>query len=29
MRCDKTQDSYGAFVAFAYTLILAKSVHKA
>jgi transposase len=29
MRCDKTQDSYGAFVAFACTLILVKSVHRA
>jgi transposase len=28
MRCDKTQDSYGAFVAFACTLILVKSVHR-
>jgi transposase len=29
MRCDKTQESYGAFVAFACTLILVKSVHRA
>jgi transposase len=29
MRCDKTSDSYGAFVAFACTLILVKSVHRA
>ena len=29
MRCDKTQDSYSAFVAFACTLILVKSVHSA
>ena len=29
MRCEKTQDSYGAFVAFACTLILVKSVHRA
>ena len=29
MRCDKTQDSYGAFVAFACTLVLVKSVHRA
>ena len=27
MRCDKTADSYGAFVAFACILILVKSVH--
>ena len=29
MRCEKTADSYGAFVAFACTLILVKSVHRA
>ena len=29
MRCEKTTDSYGAFVAFACTLILVKSVHRA
>jgi hypothetical protein len=28
MRSDKTQDSYGAFVAFACTLNLVKSVHR-
>jgi transposase len=27
MRCEKTADSYGAFVAFACVLILVKSVH--
>ena len=29
MRCEKTKDSYFAFVAFACTMILVKSVHRA
>jgi transposase len=29
MRCDKTSDSYGAFVAFACSLIFVKSVQMA
>jgi hypothetical protein len=29
MRCEKTSDSYAAFVAFACILILVKSVHAA
>jgi len=29
LRCEKTAESYAAFVAFACTMILVKSVHKA
>ena len=29
LRCEKTAESYGAFVAFACSLILVKSVHTA